>query len=289
MSERTIEFFDDGFRDVVDPEAPIELLADGFGFTEGPTWVPAQGALVFSDIPGDTLYRWSERDGLEVLRKPSHQANGNTVDLDGRLITCEHGSRSVTRTEPDGSVTTLAATYRGNRLNSPNDAVVKSDGTLWFTDPPYGIKPELAEQPANYIFRLEPGAQEPVALSGELSMPNGLCFAPDESLLYVADSDRELHHIHVYRVNEDNALEGNTIFATIAPGVPDGIRADAAGRIYSTADDGVQIFSPNGELLGKIHTPETAANCAFGDDDKRTLFITATSAVWRVRLNAAWA
>lgn len=281
-----LEKFRDGFGEVVAADARPEPIADGLEFTEGPVWMPHEGCLIFSDIPGDTLYRWSEADGLDVFRHPSRHANGNTVDLEGRLLTCEHGSRRLTRTEEDGTVATLASTYEGGRLNSPNDVVVKSDGTIWFTDPPYGIEPKLSEQPANYVFRLDPGGDEPVAVTGEFSMPNGLCFSPDERLLYVADSDLDLHHIHVARVEPDNTLAERTIFADIAPGVPDGIRCDTEGRVYSTAEDGVQVFTPKGELLGKIHTPQTAANCAFGGPEFRTLFITATSQVWRIRLEA---
>jgi gluconolactonase len=230
------------------------------------------------------MYRWRPGEGHTVWRKPSHHANGNTVDREGRLLTCEHGSRRVTRTERDGSVTVLAESYRGRKLNSPNDVVVKSDGSIWFTDPPYGIEPGEREQPANFVFRLPGAGEEPVALIDDFSRPNGLCFSPEEELLYVADSDHEIHHVRRFRVRGDGGLEGGEVFATIEPGIPDGMRVDAAGRLYVSAKDGVQVFDAEGVLLGKIRTPETAANCTFGGEGKRTLFITAVSTVWAVEL-----
>lgn len=285
-SAPSVQIFRDEFREVAPAHAEVRLVADGFGFTEGPAWIELEGGpcLLFSDIPADTIYRWSEGQGHSVWRTPSHNANGNTVDREGRLVTCEHGSRSVTRTEHDGTVVTVASTFGGKKLNSPNDAVVKRDGTVWFTDPPYGVKPEQVEQPANYVFRLDPGASEPVPVADDFTRPNGLCFSPDEKLLYIADSDTAIHHIRRFRVRDDNTLEGGEVFATVAPGVPDGIRTDGTGRLFSTAGDGVQVFDPGGELLGKILTPETAANCAFGGADLRTLYITAVSSVWAVEL-----
>ena len=278
------EILNDSFRSILTPDAELRRIADGFTFTEGPAWWAARGCLVFSDIPADTIHRWAEGEGHSVFRRPSRHANGNTIGLAGSLITCEHGSRTVTRTSPDGQVTTLAETYDGKRLNSPNDVVVKSDGTIWFTDPPYGIKPEQRQQAANYVFGLDPGAAEPVIVADDFSRPNGLCFSPDERLLYIADSDTEIHHVRRFEVGSDNTLSGGEVFAVVEPGVPDGIRTDADGRLYSTAADGVQVFSPDGALLGKIHTPQTAANCTFGGPDGCTLFITATSTVWAVDL-----
>jgi len=219
-----------------------------------------------------------------VWRKPSHHANGNTVDLEGRLVTCEHGSRRVTRTERDGSVTVLAATHGGKRLNSPNDVVVKSDGSIWFTDPPYGIKPEEKEQAGNFVFRLDPGAEEPVVVADGFSMPNGLYFSPAEETLYVADSDQEVAHVRQFAVQKYGTLGPGDVLAKGTPGIPDGLRTDAEGRVFVSLGDGVQVFAPDGRLLGKIRTPETAANCAFGGEGKRTLFITAVSTVWAVEL-----
>ena len=288
MSE-SFEIIDESFPRILRPGEELRLLADGFQFTEGPTWWGAMGCLIFSDIPADTIYRWSEAEGLGVFRRPSRRANGNTIDRQGNLITCQHGSRSVTRTSPGGEVATLADRYNGKRLNSPNDVAVKSDGTIWFTDPPYGVKPEQREQPANYVFRLDAGAAEPAIVAEGLSRPNGLCFSPDERLLYIADSDKAIHHIRRFEVRAGNTLAGGEVFTTITPGLPDGMRVDAEGRLYSTAADGVQVFSADGKLLGKIRTPQTAANCAFGGADGRTLFITATSCLWCVRLAVAGA
>ena len=282
MSSDGFEIVEKEFEEVVGAGSEPRKIADGFEFTEGPTWF--QGGLVFSDVPGDTIYRWTEGEGLSVWRRPSHQANGNTVDLEGRLITCEHGSRRVTRTERDGSVTVLAATYGGKRLNSPNDVVVKSDGTIWFTDPPYGIDPEEREQPANFVFRLDPGAEELVVVADDFSMPNGLCFSPDEETLYIADSDQEVAQVRRFAGQKYGTLGPGGTWVAVASGIPDGIRTDAAGRVYVSAGHGVQVFHPDGRLLGKINTPETAANCAFGGEGKRTLFITAVSTVWAVEL-----
>lgn len=279
-----IEVLHEGFREVLRPDSAMECVAEGLRFTEGPAWFAEGQFLLFSDIPGDTIYRWAPGRAHDVWRRPSRHANGNTVDLQGRLITCEHGSRTLTRTEPAGTEVTLAATYGGKRLNSPNDAVVKRDGTIWFTDPPYGIKPSMSEQSANYVFRLDEGAAEPVPVADDFSRPNGLCFSPDETLLYVADSDTAIHHIRVFRVRPDNTLEGGEVFATIDPGLPDGMRVDTQGRLYSTSAEGIHVLSPAGELLGKLRTPETASNCQFGGPDGQTLFITATSRVWAVRL-----
>ena len=265
----------------------LRRIAEDLKFTEGPVWVPAQKCLLFSDIPADTIYRWSEDGGLKVFRRPSRKSNGNSLDLTGRLLTCEHGSRTLTRTEKDGKVTTLAASYNRKKLNSPNDVVVKSDGTIWFTDPPYGIKPQMSEQPRNHVFRLDPGAAEPVAVADDMTRPNGLCFSPDEKHLYVANSDRKAHHVRRFAVRPDNTLAGGKVFVTIAPGGPDGMRVDSSGRLYSTAGNGVQVFSPEGKLLGVIRTPKPAANCAFGGPDGTTLFITARGSVWAADLAAS--
>ena len=282
--ETGIEIMDDAFREVLLESSRVTCIAEGFRFTEGPAWRPSEGDLVFSDIPADTIYRWREGEGHDVFRRPSNNANGNTVDPDGRLVTCEHGSRSVTRTGPGGEMVTLATSYGGRRLNSPNDVVVRSDGSVWFTDPPYGVKPDAVEQPANYVFRLDPGAEEPVVVADDFSRPNGLCFSPDEDLLYIDDSDPEIHHVRVYRVAEDLSLDGGEVFTVIDPGVPDGMRVDSAGRLYSTSGDGVGVFTPGGKLLGRFATPKAASNCAFGGREMGTLFITAVDRVWAVDL-----
>lgn len=284
ISDPNIEALDDEFLEILCPDSRVEAIAEGLKFTEGPVWMDAEGCLLFSDIPADTIYRWSQQDGLSVFRKPSHNANGNTTDLQGRLLTCEHGSRTLTRTEADGTVTTLAAEYDGKKLNSPNDVVVKSDGTVWFTDPPYGIKADQQEQPTCNVFRLDPETGTLTVVLDSLSRPNGLCFSPDESRLYVADSSGKSQKIIVLHVSEDGEVTGQETFGSVPTGVPDGMRVDEAGRLYSTCGEGVCVYAPDGRLLGKIKTPESAANCAFGGPDGRTLFMTAKTGVHRVKL-----
>ena len=282
--EAGIEVIDESFKAVVRADSKVRPIADGLTFTEGPVWHEAEGCLLFSDIPADTIHRWTPAKGLEVWRKPSRNTNGNAVDARGRVVSCEHSGRQVSRTDRDGKVEVLCSTYKGKRLNSPNDACVAKDGTIWFTDPPYGIKPDQVEQDANYVFRLDPGAKEPVAVASDFGRPNGICLSPDGKTLYVADSDRANHHVRRFRIRADKTLEGGEVFCTIEPGVPDGIRCDAQGRLYSSAGDGVQVFSAEGKRIGRIVTPLAASNCAFGGREFKTLFMTARSGVWAVDL-----
>jgi gluconolactonase len=285
VTDPNIEVLDDDFLKILCPDSRVETIAEGLNFTEGPVWMKDEGCLLFSDIPEDTMYRWTEVDGLSVFRKPSHNTNGNTTDLEGRLLSCQHGTRTLTRTEKDGSVITLASEFGGKKLNSPNDVVVKSDGTIWFTDPPYGIKKDQIEQPANQVFRLDPATGEMTMVLDSLGMPNGLCFSPDERLLYVADSwHRHDPKIHVLSMSCRGALESDDVFARVPKGVPDGMRVDQDGRLYSTSGEGVCVYAPDGRLLGKIKTMQTAANCTFGGPDGRTLFITASNNVHKVKL-----
>ncbi len=279
-----LEALDPSFSALVGQEPKARLIKSGLKFTEGPTWLPGAQCFVFSDIPADTIYQWPEEGGVKEFRKPSHGANGNATDREGRLVTCEHSSRSITRTEKDGKVETIAATYMGKKLSSPNDVVAKSDGTVWFTDPPYGVpKGEAKEQDKNRVYRIDPGAKEPVSVVDDFNMPNGLCFSPDEKVLYIADSGKP-HHIRRFKVKADNTLEGGEVFVTIQPGGPDGIRCDKDGRLWSSAGDGVHVFSPEGKLLGKIKTPDTPANLAFGGKELKTLFITSRTTVWVVEV-----
>ena len=287
------------FRKIVPAGAGVERVAGGFKFTEGPQWFDGAegGYLLFSDIPPGRIYRW--RVGMkapEVFREPSNNANGNTRDGAGRLITCEHSSRRVTRTATDGAVTVLAERFGGKRLNSPNDAVVKRDGAIYFTDPPYGIKAPDKEQEKNRVYRIDPKSGELTAVADDLEMPNGLCFSPDEKRLYVADSGRA-RHVRVYDVGADGMPGNGRVFCTIDVGVPDGIRCDVAGRLFSSAGDGVHVFGADGALIGKILTPEVAdprkagakrrescANLAFGGPKGTTLFMTAQTSVYAVEL-----
>lgn len=276
------------FGKIVPKDAKVQKLAGGMKFVEGPVWFAADGGyLVFSDIPADELKKWTAKDGVATFRKPSHNANGNSLSTNGLLMTCEHSARRVTRTEKDGAITVLAESYDGKKFNSPNDLVMKSDGAVYFTDPPYGVpKGQQKEQPKNYVFRIDPKTKEIKAVADDCDMPNGLCLSPDEKKLYIADSGKP-HHIRVFDVNEDGTLAGGKVFCVIDKGVPDGIRCDAAGRIFSSAGDGVHVFSPDGTLIGKILVPESPANLCFGGDDKKTLFITARTSLYSITLSTA--
>ncbi len=289
LAKPKVEIVDPEMKELIDQNKPILRVEGNFQFTEGPIWMKRGQYLLFSDIPANTIYSWSPEQGLSEWRKPSNNANGNTVDNERRLITCEHTSRRVTRTERDGKITILARTYQDKHLNSPNDVVIKRDKTIWFTDPPYGIRPEMQEQPANYVFRLNSEKEEPMPVADDFSRPNGLCFSPDEKFLYVADSDTKIHHVRRFVVLDNNTLKEERIFTIIYPGVPDGIRVDSEGHLFCAAGDGIQVFNVNGKLIGKILTPQTASNCTFGDSDLKELFITATESVWKVSLLVAGA
>jgi len=275
------------FASIVPRGSRLERLATGFQFTEGPVWNTSESSLLFSDIPANRIYKWSPDKGLTVFRDPSGNSNGLTYDKEGRLIACEHGNRRVSRTEKDGSNTVLADRFRGKRLNSPNDVVVKSDGTIYFTDPPYGIKPEEQELPFQGAFRFKPETKELTILVDDFEKPNGLAFSPDEKVLYIADSS-ELRHVRAFDVNRDGTLSNSRLFAEIRsdlPGSPDGMKVDIEGHLYVSAAGGVWVFSDNGEHLGIIETPEIPANCAFGDRQWKSLYITARTSLYRIRLN----
>ena len=277
------------FTRLVPNGARVTKLAGDLGFTEGPAWVPADdGFLVFSDIPNNRLHRWTAADGLGVFREPSRNANGNTVDREGRLLTAEHSGRRISRLERDGSVATLVDAFEGKKLNSPNDVVVKSDGTIWFTDPDYGLpnSPDRKgkvgkEQPGNYVYRFDSRAKTLTSVARDFDKPNGLVFSPDERRLYVADSGVP-RHIRVFDVGSKGNLTGGSVFCRIDLGAPDGIRVDNLGNVWSSAGDGVQIFSPSGKLVGKILTPEAPANLCFGGRDGRTLFLTARKSLYAI-------
>lgn len=272
------------FKKIVPPDAKLEKLASGMKFCEGPVWLAQDGGyLVFSDIPSDELKKWTTKDGLATFRKPSYNANGNTVDRQGRLVSCEHSGRRVSRLEKDGTLQTLVDRFDGNKFNSPNDAAVKSDGTIWFTDPDYGLRGQPHDYEGCFVFRFDPKTKALTVLAKNFDKPNGICFSPDEKRLYVADSGKP-HHIRVFDVERDGTVTGGAMFCQIDKGVPDGIRCDAKGRVYSSAGDGVQIFAPDGKLLGKILVPETPANLGFGGKNGKTLFITARASLYAIPL-----
>ena len=263
----------------LDFSAPIEKLAGDFRFTEGPVWVAAKNELLFTDIPANRIIRF--KDGkYETFRTPSHNSNGLTLDKQGRLIACEHGSRRVTRTESDGTITTLAERYNGKRLNSPNDAVVKSDGAIYFTDPPYGVKYEDRELDFQGVYRISPDGKTLTLLVKDFVKPNGLAFAPDEKILYINDTERG--HIRAFDVAADGTLTNSHVFAQ-TPNA-DGMKVDTEGNVYCTSKTGVMVFDRTAKHLGTFATPEQPANCAFGDADWKTLFITARAGLYRVRL-----
>ncbi|WP_102225727.1 SMP-30/gluconolactonase/LRE family protein [Acidimangrovimonas sediminis] len=287
-----LEIRDPRFLDFIHPMAQLERLATGFTWTEGPVWFGDHGCVLFSDIPSRRILRWSDTGGLTVFRENSGFNNGNTRDEVGRLIGCRHGFRDVVRTEWDGSLTILASDHDGCRLNSPNDVVVTSDGTVWFTDPTYGILGDFEgfratpEQGARHVFRLSPGgAPEPVI--SDFTQPNGLAFSPDERRLYVAESGKSHDDtvpavIRQFDLGDDGSLRDAGVLAELDCGFPDGLRVDRLGNVWSSARDGVHCFTPSGALLGKILIPETVANLCFGGADGQRLFITATTSLYRI-------
>lgn len=278
------------FARCVAVDAKVTKLAGDMGFIEGPIWNKAGGMLVFSDIPNDELKQWTAGEGVRTYRNPSHNANGNTLDLSGRLLTCEHTGRRVAIQEKDGSIRTVIDSFDGKKLNSPNDVVVRSDGTIWFTDPDYGLKTnpgskekEGKEQPGNFVYRHDPKSGKTTLVAKDFVNPNGLAFSPDEKKLYIADSGAP-RNIRVFDVASHGTLSGGRVFCTIDKGGPDGIRVDQDGRVWSSAGDGVQIFAPDGHRVGKILVAEAPANLCFGGADGRTLFITARKSLYAVKV-----
>jgi len=285
------EVHDPVFSTYVMGNAPVKRLATGFDWVEGPVWFGDQNCLLFSDIPNNRILRWDEQ-GLTTFRAPSNYSNGHTRDRQGRLISCEHGKRRVTRTEWDGSITVLADAYAGKPLNSPNDVVVARDGGIWFTDPHYGIMTDYEgfkspqELPCA-VYRIDPaGGIE--RMIDDMACPNGLAFSPDERLLYVADTGRmhssDPQHIRVHDMVSGRPVNAR-LFHKIDRGCADGMRVDMDGNLWSSAGDGVHCIAPDGRLLGKILVPEVVSNLCFGGRAKHRLFITATTSLYAVTLN----
>jgi gluconolactonase len=282
------EVLDERFARVNGDDWMERLFSDG-RWTEGPAYVPAGRYLVFSDIPNDRILRWDETTGaVGVLRQPADFANGHTIDRLGRLVSCEQGTRRVTRTEHDGSLTVLADRYRDKRFNSPNDVVERSDGSIWFTDPSYGIDSDYegnrapAELDGCHVYRIDPDG-DVHRVADDFDRPNGLAFSADEGTLYIADSRR--NHLRRFTVTDGGTLSGGDIFVTCDAGTFDGVRLDAEGRIWAAAHDGLHCFAPDGVLLGKLHVPEIVSNLTFGGPRRNFLFITASSSVYRLKVN----
>ncbi|MFF7707872.1 SMP-30/gluconolactonase/LRE family protein [Pseudomonas sp. NPDC007930] len=295
MSEPRYEYCDPRFYELTLPNTQLERLYDRCRWAEGPVWFNDGGYLLFSDIPNQRILRWTPEQGVSVYRSGSNFANGNTRDLQGRLVTCEHGTRRVTRTEPDGSLTVIADQYQGRRLNSPNDVVVHRDGSIWFTDPTYGIMSDYEgnraepEQPGRYVYRVDPASGEINCVAEDFAQPNGLAFSACGQWLYVADSARSHdpnapHHIRALRVLDGGRLGESRVFAEIEPGIPDGLRVDVRGNVWTSAGDGVQCFAADGTLLGKILLPEKVANLTFGGPRRNQLFIAANTSVYLIHL-----
>jgi len=260
----------------------LQQIVKDLKFTEGPVWHP-EGYLLFSDIPADIIYKWTSDGKLTAFRSPSGNSNGLTLDKQGKLIACEHGNRRVSRIEPDGAVKIIAEKYNGKRLNSPNDVVVKSDGSVYFTDPPYGVEPAKRELDFQGVYRISPDGTITL-LVNDFEKPNGLVFSPDEKVLYIADTDRK--HVRAFDVKPDGTLANGRVFADLGAEKqhgPDGMKVDEKGNLYVTS--GVTwVFDKAGKHLGDIVTPEPPANCAFGGKDNKTLFITARTSVYKVQV-----
>jgi gluconolactonase len=295
--DASIEVIDPRFAKYRVNSAAVERLYTGTRWAEGPVWFGDGAYLLFSDIPNNRMLRWLEDTGeVSVFRKPSNYSNGNFRDREGRLLTCEHDSRRVTRTEYDGSITVLADNYQGKKFNAPNDIVTHSDGAIWFTDPGYGIMSNYEGHKAAFelptaVYRLDPKTRALTVLVGDLDKPNGLCFSPDEKLLYLVDTGpaehrTDPHPIYVYDVVDGVRLKNRRLFVDMSPGTSDGIRCDVDGNVWSAAGwgpadyNGVHCFAPNGKLIGKIHLSETCANLCFGGAKKNRLFMAASQSLY---------
>lgn len=290
------EILDPRFRSYVLPNAPLVLLGEGFAWLEGPVWFADQDCLFVSDLPNNRIMRWTADSGLSVFRSPSGFANGHTRDRQGRLIGCSHQHRCIARTELDGGITVLADRYAGKRLNSPNDVVCRSDGTIWFSDPHYGINTDyeggkqMPELPPA-LYRLDPRDGRLRRMADDFEGPNGLAFSPDERLLYVAESGLQfaadpVRHIRVFDVLDDGEqLSPGRIFHTVTPGFADGFRVDQNGNVWSSAADGVHCIAPDGTKLGVIKVPFTVSNLTFGGRNRSRLFICASHTLFAIYTN----
>lgn len=289
------EHFDKRFVWMINGTAEKELLHSGSRWAEGPVWFQDLNCLIWSDIPNNRMLRWTPDvlggSGVSVFRSNANYSNGNTRDREGRLVTCEHGARRVTRTEPDGSITVIADSYKGKRLNSPNDVVVKSDGTIWFTDPTYGIMSDYeghkgeSELGGCFVFRFDPKSGDLRIVCDDFDKPNGLAFSPDESELYIADSacahePEKPRHIRAFRVGDDGTLSGGEARFLLSRGFPDGMRVDTDGNVWTSAGTGIEVFERTGAPLGRVNFPQNVSNLVFGGPKRNRLFVTCTHEVY---------
>ncbi|MEM8632527.1 MAG: SMP-30/gluconolactonase/LRE family protein [Pseudomonadota bacterium] len=301
MASENYEILDPRFQRLVKTAEPLQELWTGGSWTEGPVWLPAMKSLVWSDIPSDRRLKWDALTDQTVEMRAGEGAyvNGSTLDRQGRIIMCEHGTRTVTRLEHDGGLSVLAESYGGKRLNSPNDVVVRSDGTIWFTDPAYGIESDYEgyaaarEQDGEHVYRIDPDGTL-TRVTDDFVAPNGLAFSLDERQLYIVDSGGSRgtggpRHIRLFDVQDDLTLKGGEVFATCDAGVFDGFRLDTKGRIWTSAGDGVHCYDPDGSLIGKILVPQEVSNLCFGGYKRNRLFITATSSLYSVLICASGA
>jgi len=296
MAASSFQVLDKRFRRLFVGNAEVDKLYTGCRWAEGPAYFQAGQYLIWSDIPNNRMLRLDAcSNTVSVFRQPAGNSNGNTVDRQGRLVTCEHGGRRVSRTEIDGTVTTLADKHNGKRLNSPNDVVVKSDGSIWFTDPSYGIDSDYEgnlserEQAGNFVYRIDPKSAEVRVVADDFVQPNGLAFSPDESILYIADTglthrENGPAHIRSFAVGDGGTLKERGVLADCTAGLFDGFRLDTAGRIWTSAADGVHCYDPDGTLIGKVLVPEVVANVCFGGPKRNYLYICGTTSLYGVRL-----
>ena len=295
---RAVVVDDDRMLDLVDVEEVAQWLGGDAAWSEGPLYLPAEDAVIWSDIPGNRILRWDAVTGeVSTHRTDVEFTNGRTLDLEGRVVACSHGRRGLERTEPDGRTHLLLGDRDGTRFNSPNDVVVKADGTIWFTDPAYGIvhpeegHPGEREYGDHHVFRYDPATAEVSAVVLDVEEPNGLAFSPDERLLYVSDTAAAAglghflavnHHIRVYDVVHGRFVKNGRVFAEVSPGFPDGFRVDVHGNVWTSSADSVQVFAPDGVRLGAVPVPQVVGNLCFGGPDRSTVFVAATSSLYRI-------
>ena len=284
-----LDVHDASMHEILDSSAELEVVADGFKFLEGPAWHPYDRHLRFSDILGNSTLQWSAQAGVSIFERNSHLANGNTYDREGRFLSCHHASSRVTRRDAAGDISVIASHYQGKELNSPNDIVVKRDGSVYFTDPPFGREPKVGiprecQLGFNGVYRWDPAADSLTLLTTALYRPNGLCFSADETLLYINDSPE--YKIYVFDVADDGGLDNGRLFAETrgaGPGVPDGMKIDSQGNLYCCAQGGLHVFRADGSLLGRLLTPMQIPNFTWGDADLCSLYLTGITTLFRVR------